>query len=251
MHKRALAIVSFLLLVNSCFGWGSQGHKIIAQIAEQATSIKVKDSVKYYLGSMSFEKAATWMDEIRDDHTYDHLKPAHYVNIEKDKTYVKVKGVNIMNELDIVFLALQKKESKEAVSLALKELFHLVGDLHQPLHTGYANDKGGNTVEVTFNGKKTNLHKLWDSELIESYHDQIFHYINIESILGIKELQKEEINTVKWLEESRSHLQDVYDFPKSGIIEKSYAEANHLVIKNQLTKAGVRLSNVLTKYFGT
>jgi hypothetical protein len=247
--KRSMLIAIFTGQALASFAWGSEGHKTIAQIAEMVTQKAIKDSVKCYLGSMSFEEASVWMDEIRDDHSFDYLKPAHYINIAKDKTYVKAKGINIMNELDLIFLALQKKETKESVNFALKKLFHLIGDLHQPLHTGYESDKGGNTVIIEFKGKKGNLHKLWDSELIESYHDQIFHFSNIETMSEIKELQKEEINSIKWLEESRSFLQDVYDFPKNGQISKEYIEAAHLVIKNRLTKAGIRLSNVLNKYF--
>ena len=49
----------------------------------------------------------------------------------------------------------------------LLELFHLIGDLHQPLHVGFGEDKGGNTFEVQFNDKGSNLHKVWDSEIIE------------------------------------------------------------------------------------
>lgn len=50
---------------------------------------------------------------------------------------------------------------------ALKFVVHLVGDVHQPLHTGRAEDQGGNRIKVTFRGKETNLHSLWDSGLLD------------------------------------------------------------------------------------
>jgi hypothetical protein len=50
---------------------------------------------------------------------------------------------------------------------ALRFVAHLVGDIHQPLHAGFAEDRDGNSVEVRFNGRKENLHSLWDTGLLE------------------------------------------------------------------------------------
>ena len=52
-------------------------------------------------------------------------------------------------------------------SFALRFVAHLVGDIHQPLHAGFAEDRGGNSVDVRFNGRKENLHSLWDTALVE------------------------------------------------------------------------------------
>jgi S1/P1 Nuclease len=51
--------------------------------------------------------------------------------------------------------------------IALRFVAHLVGDIHQPLHAGFAEDRGDNSVDVRFNGRKTNLHSLWDTGLVE------------------------------------------------------------------------------------
>jgi S1/P1 Nuclease len=51
--------------------------------------------------------------------------------------------------------------------IALRFVAHLVGDIHQPLHAGFADDRGGNSVDVRFNGRKENLHSLWDTALVE------------------------------------------------------------------------------------
>ncbi len=50
---------------------------------------------------------------------------------------------------------------------ALRFIAHLGGDIHQPLHAGFAEDLGGDSVEVRFNGRKENLHSLWDTALVE------------------------------------------------------------------------------------
>jgi hypothetical protein len=51
--------------------------------------------------------------------------------------------------------------------VALRFVAHLVGDTHQPLHAGFAEDHGGNSVDVRVNGRKENLHSFWDTALVE------------------------------------------------------------------------------------
>ena len=52
--------------------------------------------------------------------------------------------------------------------MALKFLVHLVGDIHQPLHVGRREDRGGNLIQVQWFGEPSNLHKVWDEQLIEA-----------------------------------------------------------------------------------
>ena len=65
----------------------------------------------------------------------------------------------------IIFLSLDKLYDDQ-IKTDLFYLFHLVGDLHQPLHTGYPDDKGGNLIDVSYLYKSyhTNLHTVWDDE---------------------------------------------------------------------------------------
>src|SRR5690606_36603072 len=51
---------------------------------------------------------------------------------------------------------------------ALKFLIHFVGDAHQPKHAGYGHDRGGNKLQVHVHGKGSNLHALWDGDLLAS-----------------------------------------------------------------------------------
>jgi hypothetical protein len=57
--------------------------------------------------------------------------------------------------------------TQEQKIVALKFLVHFIGDAHQPMHVSRAEDKGGNTIPVKFDGNATNLHTLWDSRLID------------------------------------------------------------------------------------
>ena len=59
-----------------------------------------------------------------------------------------------------------KDNSDTERSIALKLLVHFIADMHQPMHCGRPNDRGGNDVKVKWFGSSTNLHHVWDSDLI-------------------------------------------------------------------------------------
>ena len=250
---RPIIILTAILIFNfkDSNAWGSKGHKIVAQIAKSFLEKPVIDSVQYYLGSMSFDEASVWMDEIKSDHEFDYLKPLHYANVEKDKTYVATNKPNIINELESVLNVLKTPgaRDKDKVNMALKELFHLVGDIHQPLHCGYFDDKGGNTVQVRFMEKGSNLHKVWDSEIIESKSiatvDCLKLYKNLTKA-DISEIQK--INILSWMNDSRKLLANAYDF-QDNKLGQDYINKNAPIIEKQLLIAGVRLANILNIYF--
>lgn len=52
---------------------------------------------------------------------------------------------------------------------ALKFLIHFIGDVHQPLHVENI-ERGGNGINVIFDGANTNLHSVWDSSIIQKAH---------------------------------------------------------------------------------
>jgi len=252
MRKLTLIILFFALITsNNLLAWGADGHKIVASIAKTILNKEIADSVQFYLEEISFEGASVWMDEVRSNPKYDYLKPKHYINIEKDKTYVKVETDNIVNELESVLSQLQNRKniSKAETKMALLILFHLAGDLHQPLHVGYADDKGGNTIKVTFNDKNSNLHRVWDSEIIE--HEKINLAVCLEqySKYSKNEIKKlNQVNFVEWTNDSRTFLKDVYDFNGTEL-NSGYFSKNKTIVQTQLIKAGVRLASTLNLIF--
>lgn len=89
MNKKTIIIIAILTLFSKVgLAWGKEGHQIVAQIAQQYIGGPGRDTINYYLNGLSFEEAATWMDEIKSDHQYDYMKSWHYINIERDATYV-------------------------------------------------------------------------------------------------------------------------------------------------------------------
>src|ERR1051325_1286078 len=147
--KRLAFCLSLLISINA-FGWGPTGHRVVGLIASKHLSAKAKKNLITVLGQNSLAEVSTWMDEIRSDSTYKDMADWHWVTIETGKTYdqspknpksdVIATIVRIVTELKKH--ALDKKTEEEY----LKMLIRLVGDIHQPLHVGCCDDKGGNKV---------------------------------------------------------------------------------------------------------
>jgi hypothetical protein len=232
--------------------WGRTGHHIVASIAFHFLDQPTKDSLLEYFGEMTLEEASTWMDEVRSNPNYDYMKPWHYINVEKnDKYKEKADEENIINELDKIIIELKNRDSlsKEKVILNLKIIAHLMGDLHQPLHVGYGVDKGGNLIQVNIFQKHSNLHKVWDSEIID-----INKITEIDCLDLLKNYSEDSIakiqrlDLITWLNDSRLYLNEVYNFTDSAIDEK-YIEKNSAIVKNQLLKGGLRLAYLLNNIF--
>ncbi len=126
-------------------------------------------------GTTSVTEAATWPDEQRSDPDPFWQKtsaPWHYVTVTGHPEWRASdapKEGDAMTALNSFTATLRDAQaSREDKALALRFIVHIVGDLHQPLHNGKGDDRGGNEVAVTWFGEATNLHSVWDSKLIDS-----------------------------------------------------------------------------------
>lgn len=250
MNRHVLGFLLTLCIISSASAWGPRGHKIVAQIAKQYVDKSVMDSVEKYLEDISLEKAGYWMDEVVMNSSYDFMLPWHFVTIESDKTYVRTKNPDIVTVLENLIATLKKKNStKKETFLSLKILTHLVADIHQPMHCGFAKDRGGRAIKLRFYFKSTDLHEVWDSEVLE------YQAITTEDCLRLaSQFTKRDISTyqridvLNWMEESRALLSYAYDF-KGTKLGDEYVEKVTPIIKMQLVKAGLRLAAVLNQTF--
>lgn len=242
-----IAIILTALLPHSSFAWGKTGHGIVAEIAFSLLNSNAKQSIQKYLGTTTIEQASTWMDEVRSDHSYDYMKPWHYVNIEKGGQYITTKDDNIINALNATISKMEHKDklTESEIKQNLMILFHIIGDFHQPLHVGYGIDKGGNDIKVDYLGRPANLHWVWDSEIIESEKISLNDCLALYKNMNKKEIKNlKEINIEKWIYQPRPLLENVYSFTNNTIAQ-SYADKNKQVIEQQLLIAGIRLAAVL------
>ncbi len=129
---------------------------------------------------------------------------------------------------------------------ALKFLVHFVGDAHQPLHAGYARDRGGNTIQIQLDGQGSNLHRLWDSEVIASANMSERRYMPYLQRMPLPLEARTGINDpAAWTKAScRIVLRNGF-YPKRPKIEPAYFTQWRPTAETQLRIAGRRLAKLL------
>jgi hypothetical protein len=233
----------------------------VGRIAERHLSDKAKAAVAYYLGSQNLSEVSTWADDVRNQAEYRHTGSWHYLNLPLGLSYSEFQQTVTTLKEDNVYKALLQCEqtisnptkSKEEKAEALKFIVHFVGDLHQPMHVSRAEDKGGNTIQVNYEGKGTNLHALWDSRLLEHQRlsvDQLAAKCDHATPAQIKEWQSDPL--IKWLWESYQVSSQLYaevDQMKNRTISEDYYQKHIPIIEDRIEKAGIRLAGVLSEQF--
>jgi hypothetical protein len=258
---KKLTITGCLMLVSTLFlSFGFIGHKSVGKIAEDSLTPKAKAAVKDLLGNETLAGVSTWADEVRSQPEYKSTASWHFLNLPLGLSYEEfVQQVESMNNGN-VYSALIKAEhdlmnpsiSKEKKIEALKFVVHFVGDMHQPMHISRAEDKGGNTIQLNYNGKGTNLHSLWDSKLIETQG------FTLEQIATSKKPTTKQItkwqkgSQLSWAWESYQISSKLYaevDAMKSRSINEEYYKKHMPVINQRIQQAGYRLAAVLNEVF--
>ncbi|QEC74631.1 S1/P1 nuclease [Mucilaginibacter ginsenosidivorax] len=253
--RKQLAIVAVIGLSLGLISWGFKGHRAVATIAEKHLTSNTANVVKAYLKGETITNVSTWADENRDKAT----SSWHYLNLPLGLNHDQFLDAVSKQGNDNVYSAILKVEAmlKDNTSTpvqkneALKYLIHLVGDAHQPMHVSRKEDKGGNTIQLQFDGKGTNLHALWDSRLIEheglSEADIVKQY-DWANDAQIKKWQAD--SPMEWLWESYQISTELYADVKSGqTIDEAYYKKYIKTIHLRIDQAGVRLAGELNKLF--
>ena len=236
--------------------WGQIGHRATGWIAQDLLSAQARQSVDRVLEGNSLAEVSTWMDEVRSDPSFDYMGPWHYVTLPPGQTYQtveKAEGGDVLWALDKVVSELKAGGlSPEQEAINLKVLVHLIGDVHQPLHVGNGTDRGGNDVRVEWFGDRSNLHRVWDSEMINSKQlsfTELADFIDD----GLDETVIEEWQSTHWYDwaiESQSLLDQVYDLPENGRLSYEYMIKNFDAVQLRLLQAGVRMAGVINDIYG-
>ena len=252
---RVIILIVTLLIgkVENSFAWGKTGHGLVAEIAFQILDDSTQKIVKQYLGNITIEEAANWMDEQRGNSYYTFMRTWHYVDIDKGEKYVPSTERNALSVLNSAIIELRNAKetgmSKKDIKNRILLIFHLVGDLHQPLHTGYTIDKGGNTIMVSSPFVSGNLHSIWDTQILEYKRINLDTCMNLyNSMSGDEIAEIKKINVLKWMYQSRSNLESVYSF-ENNFLDKNYIDKNTIIIKKQLVIAGIRLASIFQEVF--
>lgn len=258
MIKKLFFNVLFLsvitLVINQkSYAWGQNGHRTVGYIAEQHLSKKTKKMIAKILGNESLAMASTWPDFVKSDSAYDYTHKWHYVNITKGEKYSEEGSPkeNIVKEIKRLSQQLQDPNTTLAdKKVALRFIIHLVGDIHQPMHIGQAEDLGGNRIRMEWFGRKTNLHRIWDSDLIDSQnlsYTELGNSINYSNKAQIKDWQNSSVE--HWANESKLICNELYETSDDDISTYKYIYRYYPVVEQQLLVGGVRLAGLLNEIF--
>jgi hypothetical protein len=170
-------ILTFFVLQSAAVmlqAWDVVGHRIVADVAYRTLTGKARKMCDKVLGEKGLLYAASWADDIKSDSTFDYASPWHYRNLPDNLADADLpvylnegtdEGEHLFWAISQMKIRLVKNNSD---SEALKFLVHFIGDMHQPLHLGRADDLGANKIKIKWFGQETNLHALWDGKLIDS-----------------------------------------------------------------------------------
>lgn len=252
-----IILVCFTLSFNAqAYDWGQTGHRATGAIAENYLTNKAKKAIAELLDGQSLAFTSTYADEIKSDDAYRSYGPWHYVNVPFDSTYEKHehndRGDIIQGIDKCIEVIKSNTTSKEDKAFHLKLLVHFIGDLHQPMHVGISEDKGGNDFQVQWYNDGTNLHSVWDTRMIESYGMSYSELADNMPELSKKERLAMAAGTHRdWMNDSRVIVKDIYANTEVG--EKlgyRYMYDYFSTVRNQLQKGGVRLAALLNELLG-
>ncbi len=260
--RRAVFAVLACLLTTGAWAWGPLGHEVVAELAQRQLNPAAAQEVQHLLGGEGetrLRAIANWPDQMQDDPQLDTLwratRKQHYINFHgPDCNYVPPRdcrdGQCVVGGLaqQVAVLANHQRSDAERLQ-ALKFVVHFVGDVHQPLHAGYRDDRGGNLYQVQFDGRGSNLHRVWDSGLISRRGLDAVAYADWLSAHGTRQalspVRLDNATWVGWASESCAITARPGFYPPNHKISPAYVKAELPVAEQRLRLAGRRLAEVL------
>ncbi|XP_059453722.1 endonuclease 2 [Corylus avellana] len=280
-RAQIVAIVSLMLLFPVINAWGNDGHYIVCKIAQSRLNKAAAEIVEELLPKSAeneLESVCSWADEIKFH--YPWSRPLHYVNTPdvcnyqferdcKDESGEQGRCVAgaVQNYTKQLLTIRSNDKSSNNLTEALLFYSHFMGDIHQPLHAGFASDKGGNTIGVHWYTRKQNLHHVWDDNIIETAQER-FYNSNVDDMIGaiqknITTAWADQVQTWENCSYTDTTCANVYasegikaacDWAYKGVTEGSVLEDEYFlsrlpIVNLRLAQAGVRLAAILNHYF--
>lgn len=247
-------VVSFLLFTSvsfKTFAWGPEGQTVTVALAEKYLTPEAKAQITKIMSGASLASVATWADQAKNGAEWGRTASWHYIDQESPKSDVKAltEPTDVRDAISFCKEKLESGISDSEKLTWLKFLVHFVGDLHQPMHVGNPEDRGGNLTKITYKGKKVNLHALWDSVFIDEQKLDVNSYV--EKLVRQSRPRKvlnETFNADVVIEENLNLRNFLYSF-KAGNIDTQYSTKALEVTEERLWTGGVRLASLLNEIF--
>jgi hypothetical protein len=269
-QKILVGVALSISFPQALWAWGAAGHKTVAEIAYRNLDPRTRQISNSLLGKESFVDASMWADQIKNIKAWEHTRDYHFESIADEQVYlesIKENAAQVSHNGGAVIAVLESQRvlssrtsDRNERASALKFLIHFVGDLHQPLHSGRPEDKGGNLIQRRWNGQKTNLHSIWDSEMIETGYPQFSkrskngetfnesQYANfLQKSYGKLGIGSGADNLNLWLTESLRVRPAIYN--NANASESLYQRQFLSSADRAIYRAGIRLATILNRIF--
>jgi hypothetical protein len=250
----AIVLFSSFTTKDEAVVWGQIGHRAVGHIADGMLTKKALKNVKRVLGHETLAEVSTWMDDVKSDRSFDYAGTWHYCTIPEGMTYETAptqEGGDVIWAIEKIVKELKAgglRPEQEAINL--KFLAHLVGDIHQPLHVGTGEDKGGNDVKVEWFGSNTNLHSVWDSRMIDAKQYSYTEFADMVNHPTKEQVKSWQAASVRdWAMESMTYRDEVYDVPENGRLSYQYSYNYFDIVELRIAQAGVRLAGLVNEIY--
>jgi hypothetical protein len=275
-------VISMLALTApSAEAWGAKGHRLVGQVAKELLEPDARAAIKTIMGSDDLATFALFLDQQKTalDKQIPGSRQWHFDDVPacgtQPKNVICPQGRCASTQIVEHRKDLADVHSSPAdKKFAIQVLTHLVGDIHQPLHAADNDDRGGNEINVSLTGvgggtKKTNLHSVWDTDLVDR------QFKSQTETAAAKGLIQKHGATAKtedwmtkgtvddWIAEAHKLAVDVTygklpggfacgkDMEKKRIkLTNEYLQAGQDIVEIQIAKAGYRLAGMLNRIFG-
>lgn len=257
---RTLALsFAALAAASPAHAWGPVGHRLVAELAAEDLTPQARQQIDSLLkgeADPTLPGIANWADNLRENDPDLGKKSSrwHYVNIaDHDCAYDPPRDCP---DGDCVIEAIRKQTALLADThatpaervQALKFVVHFVGDAHQPMHAGFARDKGGNDFQTNYQGKGGNLHRVWDSGLLASAGiDDAALLSQVRALPKPKPDRRPALPpaAADWAVQSCRIVLQPGVYPAKATLETSYYDTYRPLAEQQIRLAGVRLARLL------
>lgn len=255
----AMAVAAMLAPAPPASAWGPLGHRVVARLAAAQLTPRAQAEVHELLairGRRYLDQVANWADDLRDTDPalYRQTARLHYVNFRSSECIYQPPRDCRDGKCVVAAIAkysailADRSDSPGERAQALAFVVHFVADIHQPLHAGYRRDAGGNDFQVRWQGRGTNLHRIWDSAMLDDAHLSTAKYAR--KLLAERTPIATGGTPAEWAEESCRIDRDGGVYPASHFLDEAYMRRERPIAERRLRQAGTRLAALLNRDLG-
>lgn len=275
LRSVTMAVTTVLALASaSALAWGAKGHRLTGLIAAQLIGDDTRAAIKSIMGSANLAKFSLYMDEqkLSLNSRIPGSREWHYDDVPvcgtQPKSQYCPEGNCASTQISRYYGILVDDHSTKADrQFAIYVLVHLIGDIHQPLHSSDNDDRGGNNIKVQLpwsRNSKLNLHSAWDKEILERRYADENEVVTAKRLLdaykdSVPGWQKGKVSS--WISESHKLGESVAygglpgfscdtEFASRVMLTDEYVGSAGDLIDQQLVKAGARIAYMLNRALG-